>query len=208
MVTEAANPTDADVTPAAESSEPTAETLLTAKAETPKTGLNAPLETETPKEDTAEPEKKGAPESYEFKAHDDFEFDAKLIDSYAGWAKEQNLSQDVAQSLLDKIAPELHAQQQESVRALHEQWKTESEADKEIGGAGLPENLGLAKKVLDAFGTPEVVELFNTTGLGNQKEIIRLLSKVGKAMSDDKIVTGEATREPTDAAHVMFPGLK
>ena len=45
-----------------------------------------------------------------------------------------------------------------------------------------------AVKALDTFGTPELVELLDTYGIGNNPEMIRFFKRVGEATGEDKIV--------------------
>lgn len=167
----------------------------------------------TPAEPVAEPEKaaekapeapKGAPEKYEFKAPEGEAFDSEVLDVYAEVAKELNLPQESAQKVLDKVAPVLHAQQAQRLEQVRTAWAEETKADKAIGGDKLAENLAIAKKALSAFGSPELSKLLETTGLGNHPEVIRLLHKAGKAISEDSFVTGKggpgSSGDPNDPA--------
>lgn len=134
----------------------------------------------------------GAPEAYEFKTPEGQTFDASVITAYAEVAKELNLTQDNAQKVLDKVAPVLQARQSELIQAAQAQWTEGAKADKEFGGDKLTENLGVAKKALDTFGTPELKALLNQSGLGNHPEIIRAFYRAGKTISEDKFVGGKS----------------
>lgn len=160
----------------------------------------------------------GAPEKYEFKAPEGKSFDEGVISAYSEVAKELNLPQDAAQKILDVIAPKVaerfEARQLEAVQQAAQQWQSETTADKEIGGDKLQENLAVAKKALDAFGTPELRKLLGAfdaknnptgTGLGNHPEIIRAFLKAGKAISEDKFVPGG--KEPPKAAKSQASAL-
>lgn len=50
--------------------------------------------------------------------------------------------------------------------------------------------LAIAKKALDTYGTPEIRQLLETTGLGNNPEMIRFFWRVGKTLTEDGTVTG------------------
>lgn len=132
----------------------------------------------------------GAPEQYEFAAPEGQSFDPSVISAYSEVAKELNLSQEAAQKVLDKMGPILATRSSEQVSQAVTQWSTESKADKEFGGDALNENLAVAKRGLDAYGSPALKELLNKSGLGNHPEIIRAFWKAGKAISEDGIVTG------------------
>lgn len=145
----------------------------------------------------------GAPERYDFKAGEGVSYDAAVIDAYSEVAKELNLSQDNAQKVLDKMAPVIAARQSEQIAALHADWANSSKADKEFGGEKLAENLGTAKKAMDAFATPELRTLLNDTGLGNHPEVIRMFYRAGKSISEDSFVAGRATSAKS-AADVLY----
>lgn len=178
----------------------TATTLL---GETPKTeGETKPADEAKPAEQ-AKPE--GAPEKYEFTAPEGKEYDSQVIDTFSAAAKEANLSQDAAQKLLDKVAPALAERQTQQADALKSQWLEESKSDKEFGGDKIQENLGVAKKALDTFGTPELRKLLEDTGLGNHPEVIRAFYKAGKAISEDTFVGGQpAPKGGLNAAAVLY----
>jgi hypothetical protein len=135
-----------------------------------------------------------APEAYEFKVPEGRAFDAEVITAYSQVAKELNLSQDAAQRLLDAVGPKMVERQTAQIEAIRNGWADSSKSDREFGGEKLSENLGVAKKALDAFGTTELRTLLNETGLGNHPELIRFMFRAGKAISEDRMVTGAATQ--------------
>lgn len=188
----ATNPTEGQAAP-----KPT-ETLVTqqqqaAPAEAPQAQATAeakPATVEQKPSDNAGEAKVGAPEKYEFKAHEGYEFDSSVINAYSEVAKELNLSQDAAQKVLDKMAPALQARQAEQINSIRDEWVSLAKSDKEFGGEKMSENLGVARKALDAFGSPELRTLLNESGLGNHPEVIRLFYRAGKAISEDRFVGG------------------
>lgn len=144
-----------------------------------------------PADKPAEGEKQGAPERYEFKAPEGTELGSDVTDAFAGVAKGLNLTQDAAQQVLDKMAPVLAQRQNAQVQAVQQEWREQSTADKEFGGDKLSENLGVARKAMDAFASPGLKQTLEQTGLGNHPEVIRMFVKVGKAISQDGFVTGQ-----------------
>jgi hypothetical protein len=138
-----------------------------------------------------------APEAYEFKAPEGRVFDSEVMASYSQVAKELNLSQESAQRLLDAVGPKMAERQMAMIEATRNGWADNSKSDREFGGEKLSENLGVAKKALDAFGTTELRTLLNETGLGNHPELIRFMFRAGKAISEDRMVTGAATQAKT-----------
>lgn len=131
---------------------------------------------------------KGAPEKYEFKPVEGRELDSETMSTFAEVAKEAGLTQDAAQKILDRMAPQMAQRQQAQIEAIRNEWVAASKTDSEFGGEKIAENLATAKKALDQFGTPELRALLNESGLGNHPEIIRLMYRAGKAISEDTYV--------------------
>lgn len=159
--------------------------------------------------------KEGAPEQYEeFTAPEGQQFDPEVINNFKDVAKELNLSQEAAQKMLDKMGPVVAQRQTQQVEALRTQWAEQSTADKEFGGEKLTENLGVARKALDTFGSPELKSLLNESGLGNHPEFIRLLYRAGKAIGEDNFVGGNKSAgkgQPTsqaDYANSLYPSQR
>lgn len=149
----------------------------------------------------------GAPETYEFKAAEGQEFDPKVLAAYSEVAKELNLSQEAAQKVIDKIAPELAAKQERVLAEARTQWAEQVKADTEIGGTNVAENIALANKAFNDFGTPELRKLLDETGFGDHPEMLRWAHRVGKAISEDGFVAGKGSNVQTDPAKTMFPNM-
>lgn len=203
---------------ASASSETSATLLAPAGDETGKTQQTQTTETqaaaatETPAKDVQKTEPvaaDGVPEKYTFTAPEGKGYDPAILESFSGAAKEAGLTQDAAQKLIETMAPAITARQADQVQAIYKGWQDASTADKEFGGEKLAENLGVARKALENFGTPELRTMLDATGLGNHPEIIRLLFRAGKAISEDKFVGGSgapgANRDPLD---ILYPPKK
>jgi hypothetical protein len=147
----------------------------------------------------------GAPDKYEFKAPEGQTYDSNLLTAFEVGAKEANLTQDAAQKLLDSMSPKIAEAQVERATAIRKEWFDASKADAEFGGDKLEANLAVAKKGLDAFGSPELNKLLVSTGLGNHPEVIRMMFKAGQAISEDKVVVGSApSRTQATAASILY----
>ena len=199
------------------------ETLMTTEAATPSEGAEAStpntdattvvvegvqeqtteVKTEAVAEVKAE-EKPQVPESYEFAAPEGVPINESAKEAYAEVAKELGLTQSQAQAAFEKLAAKGHASQVQQLDAMSKEWAEKSTADTEFGGAALQENLGVAKKALDAFGSPELRSLLNESGLGNHPEMIRLLYRAGKAVSEDKFVGGSPNASAPKASAKAF----
>lgn len=152
-------------------------------------------------------EKAGAPEKYEFVKPEGSNMDDAGIEAFSEVAKELDLSQEAAQKILDKMAPLAAKRQADAIESAKAAWTESAKADKEFGGDKLNENLAVAKKALETFGSPELRTLLNESGLGNHPEIIRAFFKAGKSISEDRVVpagTG-APRGARDAAKALYP---
>lgn len=138
-------------------------------------------------EDAAKPQGQA---EFVIKSPEGVEYDKQVLSKYTEVAKELNLTQDAAQKMLDKIAPALQERQTQQIADVHQQWISTAKADKEFGGDKLQENLGVARKALDSFGTQELRALLEESGLGNHPEIIRFMYRAGSAISGDRYVGG------------------
>lgn len=152
-------------------------------------------------------QQQGAPEKYEFKAPENVVVDEATLGDLSAVAKELNLPQESAQKILDKLAPAVTQRGVEALAKLQQGWADGSKLDKEFGGDKLTENLSVAKKALDTFGSPELRSLLNESGLGNHPEVIRLLYRAGKSISEDKFVSGGTGNRTSgkDFSKALYP---
>ena len=153
----------------------------------------------------AESKPQGAPEKYEFSAPEGTAYNENVVTAFSEAARELDLNQESAQKILEKIAPALHDRQMQQIEETQNGWAQASKSDAEFGGDKLNENLAVAKKAIDKFGTPELSQLLNDSKLGNHPEIIRLMVRVGKLISEDTFVgstqgAGAKTDKPKDFA--------
>lgn len=157
------------------------------------------------KQEEQKPE--GAPEKYEFKPAEGQQLDAAALEQFEPIARELNLTNEQAQKMVDlygsQILPMVQKQQAESWQQTTEQWAADVKADKEIGGDKLTASIGVAQRALETFGTPDLKEYLNSTGLGNHPGLIKFCVKVGQAMSEDKVLTGNEHGQRS-AAQVLY----
>ncbi|EHD2107710.1 peptidase [Salmonella enterica] len=159
------------------------------------------------KPDDKEQKPEGAPEKYEFKTGEGVDLDTEALKDFEPVARELNLTNEQAQKLVDlygtKIMPMVQQQQAEAWQKTTEQWAADVKADKEIGGDKLTGNLSVAQRALAQFGTPELKEYLEGTGLGNHPELVKAFIKIGKAMSEDGMVDG-SNQGQRSAAEVLY----
>lgn len=181
--TNAGDTTTTDVTTGTTQSEQTSEQTTETKVETPE-----------------------VPESYDLKMPEGVELDKAAADEFTAIAKELKLSAEGAQKLAD-VGAKMAQRQAEAHANLVESWVEQVKTDKEIGGDKLDENLAVARKAIETFGTPELKDVLNATGLGNHPAVIKAFYKAGKAISEDAFVKGTTKVSETDMAKKMFPTM-
>lgn len=181
-----------------------AETVATTEATTAasddlSTALGGEGETSTT-EDEGKTEgaeaKAEVPDAYELTPPEGFDtLDADTVAAATPVFKELGLSNDQAQKLIPvagEFAKKIVAQRDEQLMGTildqRKEWLETAKADPEIGGANWDATLGSAAKALDQLGFPKGSDLrvsLDESGYGNHPELIRLLSKVGKAIGED-----------------------
>jgi hypothetical protein len=197
--TEGGSLLDAEVTP------PTGDAGPQETTQNPTESQNQPTAGESKADEPTE----GAPEKYEdFIAPEGTVLDSEVVKGFTDAAKEANLSQEKAQAFINKMSPMLNQRAKEQLMSAKREWEQASRGDKEFGGEKLNENLALAQKAMAEFGSPELKDMLNSSGLGSHPEIIRMFVKAGKAISEDGYVGGRKTDGAVkDPAKVMYPDM-
>jgi hypothetical protein len=133
--------------------------------------------------------------------------DAIAVEEVTPILQGAGVNQEQAQALVNWYA---NQQQQlvDSHNAQVEAWAEQSKNDPGFGGDKFDESVAVAKSALDKFGSPELKELLNTTGIGNHPAMIGLLVNLGNAMRED--VPGATTRgtsAPQDRVSILYPQI-
>ena len=138
---------------------------------------------------------------YEFNLPEGVQFADGEVDEFKTVAKDLKLPKDGAQRILD-IATKREQARAEAFQNTVREWAETTKADKELGK---DENLAIAKKTVETFGTPELKEVLNSSGLGNHPEVVRMLLKIGRQISEDSIVgKGQGSNAPRDTAEILY----
>lgn len=151
----------------------------------------------------------GVPEKYTFDMPEgvDVEVTEEIqaaLEHFGESAKQMGLTQDQYQALVEYDLQRAQAAEEAAVGEWVGRvngWKQSAMQDTEIGGQALNETKANATAALKKFGTPGLSQLLknpdenNPEGLalGNHPEILRLLSRVGKALGDPTPVDGKET---------------
>jgi hypothetical protein len=159
-------------------------------------------EDESSSEDDSDDE--GVPESYgDFEFPEGFGPDDEITTQFKELAKGMNLTQKQAQKLVDlqvesvkrALAPE---QISDSVLEAWDtiidnqrtSWSKQLRSDKDLGGVNLDSNLKIANRTLAQFGSPALKEALKESGWSSNPELVRLLVRVGGAISEDSLGAG------------------
>lgn len=145
-----------------------------------------------------EPQAPTAPEAYEpFVDADGKPYDAAMVEQFSNVARELNLSQENAQKVFGSVVPAAREYLQQDLVRQAKQWSEDSARDQEFGGDNFKANLGVAASAYNQFASNELKTLVAQSGLGNHPEFIRLFYRVGKALQQDKGVTGGTSAPAT-----------
>ena len=178
---------------------------LLQEAAPPADASAAPADAATPEQTGAEGEQKtddstdeqkpvdGAPEAYEaFTAPEGVVLADSVLEVAQQAFKDANLSQEKAQSLIDKLTPAIAQAQQEALDAAIQsqitEWVAAAKADEQIGGDKLAPALANANRVVDTFGSPELRDMLITSGLGNHPAVIKFCDAIFSKISPDTFV--------------------
>lgn len=133
---------------------------------------------------------------------EEVEVDAEVFGEFKAFATERNLSKEDAQHLAD-LSIKMAVKQQELVRQERAAWVEAAKTDPEFGGEKFAENLAIAKKARDAFGSPELKAVLDVSGIGNHPAVIRAFYRIGKQIAEDgSLVTSGASPAGVDARRI------
>lgn len=148
----------------------------------------------------------GAPEGdYEFSLPEGVEVDKPMLDAFVPLAKELDLSPAGAQKLvemyIEKVQPNIAEAFVKSIEAdvenqkaqfaadtkalIAEDAKAEKAEDRVFQGKNFDAVVKTTARTLDRFGSPELREFLNVSGLGNHPELVKLMYKVGERIGED-----------------------
>lgn len=149
---------------------------------------------------------------YDFKMPEGIELDAKLAEAMSPVLKDIGLTQGQAQALAGALAKHRAEEVAKGAKEwsdMQASWVKDAMKDEEMGGDKWTKTVEEAQSAIARFGTPGLKNFLNTSGGGNHTEVIRFMSRVGRAMSDDIPDAGGSNGgKPIEAAHLLFPNDK
>jgi hypothetical protein len=209
---ETGTPPAADTAPEAAPEAKSAESILYGKeGEKPAGEAEKPVEGEAKAEgeeakDGEKDAKSEVPEAYDLKMPDGVELDAKALEQFTPVLKDLGLNNEQAQKLTDVYAAMQQAQGEQWAETQNG-WVKAARTDKEFGGDKFDASVSKARGVLDKFGTSELKEALTFSGMGNHPEVIRFMTRVAGAISEDDPVGNEAPagQRTKDHAEILYP---
>lgn len=183
--------------------QPAPEVKAEVKVETP--AIEAKTETPEVKTEPAV-EAKVVPEKYDLKLAEDSLLDASALERIGAVARQQGLSNQEAQALVDKQQTEVF----EIIEERKALWHKEASEDKEIGGAAFKENAELAKRAFDRVAPEGLKREMDRTGYGNHPLVLKMFVNLGRMMADDKFVQGgqQSGAASKSAAELLYGSTK
>lgn len=185
--------------------ESTTEQSTEVKTEETKVEESEGKKTEEQKDEKPE----GAPEKYELTVPEGLTLNEAGLEKVSGLFKGLNLTNEQAQQLINaegEHIKELAQKQNEAWQQTVDGWK---ETTTKEFGTKLQEELSNVARVFNQFATPEetkaLKEDLEWSGLGNKKEWVRFLSKIGKQLAEDKLVEAPPVQPKKSIAEVLYP---
>lgn len=158
----------------------------------------AKVDAEKPKEEV----------KYDLKIPEGSTLTKEAVDEIASFAKEQGLSQEAAQKLVERqhsVVDQFKENQLQQFEQKREEWWKEIESDKELGGDNFKQTAEYSKRALDKFAPDTLKKFLAESPYGNHPDLVRLFANIGKAMDGDKLVVSGAqssnTRSPIDVMY-------
>lgn len=134
------------------------------------------------------------PDKYEFKFSEGSFLSQAEADLIAANARERKLSGEQAQAELDRAEGIVKAYQDRQVKAYKAslaKYANEAKTHPEFGGERFKDNLKEAQAAYHRFATPGFKKLAKELGADNHVEVLLTFQAINKAMSDDKLVSGQ-----------------
>jgi hypothetical protein len=138
--------------------------------------------------------------------------EASAVERLTSFAKEHKLAPDVAQKALDLANEEVIADRARAMTEfakMPQKWIDEIKADPEFGGEKYLITVEEAKRSVDRFSTPEERKSLKESGWDNHPILVKWFARAGRAMANDKLVTGNSggNGTPKTDAQALYPGM-
>ena len=133
---------------------------------------------------------------------------AELEKSFRAWAHDLGLSNKQASTLFDKYnatAMEAFRQREQLIAVKADQTRELLQAE---WGANYKANMAHMERAFTKFGTPEVAKLITASGLGNDPNVVKMFSAIGKEMREGPMIDAVGADVPVKSlAERLYPGM-
>ena len=155
----------------------------------------------TEKAPTPGPKEQG-PEAYDLKRDDKSLISAEKFEDIAKYAKDNGLTKKQAESLLD-LQEDAIGDRIEKFQTEHKEkvktWQNDLSSRKEYA-----EEKQHVDRAMQKFGTEQLSKELNSTGYTHYEPMWQFLKEIGKALSDDKFVSGLPKGNTKDRANMSL----
>jgi hypothetical protein len=175
------------------------------------------------KPDDKPADKPVVPETYDFKAPDNYTLDPKLLETVTPIFKELGLTNEQAQKLVDiQIGREIANAKapQDAYAATRTEWQTKTKADPEMSAYGFDNvktDIGKVITALPADLQPAFREAMDITGAGDHPAFVKAMWKLASLVTEGSHVSGRGpspqgqrapgTNDKPSPAQAMYPKL-
>lgn len=158
-----------------------------------------------------------SPDAYTFdrpKLPEGVTYDEEQEKSFRAYAHEQGLSQGQAKAMYDLYHQNVNKAYEEYASQVVKAKEEAETALKKEWGVQFNGNVERARRTLQTFADEATIQFFEVSRLGDNPVIVKLFSKIGEALSEDKLVDGspamDKERERTQAGRPMldFPSME
>ncbi|WP_017773839.1 hypothetical protein [Paraburkholderia kururiensis] len=174
-------------------------------------GANKPAD--KPADKPAEAPNDKPVEYTDFALPEGVEVDQKVMDSFKQIAAEAKVPQEAAQKLVDLYSSQVKEAVERPYKLwvdTQKEWQDQVKSDSELGGKNFENTTSTIAKAINAIGGEQakaIREAFSFTGAGNNPEIIRLVYRMAKAVTEGGAVNGSKpagvnTKSP---AETLYP---
>ena len=153
------------------------------------------------------------PVEYKLSLPEGSKLDSKRVDEIVAFARERGLSNEDAQGLLARESDLVKGYDDAQASAFEQaklRWVEEIKTDKVYGGDNYDKTVANARFAFNKFAPPELKQVVNQIGLANHPGLVKLLANIGKAHSEDSILSGKlAIQMPKQktAEEQLYPSL-
>lgn len=135
--------------------------------------------------------KLGLPESvdkYEIKHGEQSNLDGEFVKAFKENAFKSGILPHQAQKLVDFFEQQTQADLASMEKAKQDSLEKNINGLKQEWGAAFEKNVKIAQNVVKKFGDENFTKYLDESGLGNDPQVIKLLSKIGASLGEDKFM--------------------